>query len=107
MHQPSYYVDVCQRLTSQMVLLADLHKCPRQPIAHETPDDPPARPHGPKSVYEVWLASREIPGQNGVYLVPGAQRRLTCANARLARVAAQNCVFDFVSLGVLSMCMAA
>jgi len=105
MHQPSYYADVCQRLTSQMFLFPDLHKCPHQPIAHSTLDDPPAKPQGPKSVYELWLASREIPGQNGVYLVPGAQRRLTYANTRLARVAVQNCVFDFVSLGMLGLCM--
>ncbi|KAG6850050.1 hypothetical protein H0H93_001866 [Arthromyces matolae] len=38
----------------------------------------------PQSVYDAWLTSREIPDQKGIYLVAGAQRPLTLANARLA-----------------------
>jgi hypothetical protein len=50
----------------------------------------------PKSVYEAWLASREIPDQNGVYLVAGAQRQVNFANAHLAYCIIQTCAFDFV-----------
>ena len=54
-------------------------------------------PKGPQSVYDAWLASRELPGQPGHYLVPGAPRRLTTENARLALYITQTCTFDFVS----------
>ncbi|KAH0587187.1 hypothetical protein H2248_005996 [Termitomyces sp. 'cryptogamus'] len=38
----------------------------------------------PESAYGAWLASREVPGQKDTYLVAGAQRPLSLANARLA-----------------------
>jgi hypothetical protein len=50
----------------------------------------------PQSVYEAWLKSRELPGQPGHYLVPGAPRRLTLNNARLALFITQSCTLDFV-----------
>lgn len=51
----------------------------------------------PDSVYDAWLASREIPGHPGVHLVPGAPRPLTVENAQLAMFVTKNCSFDFVS----------
>ena len=51
----------------------------------------------PQSVYDAWLASRELPGQPGHYLVPGAPRRLTLENTRLALYITQTCALDFVS----------
>ncbi|KAG2013349.1 ATP-binding cassette transporter [Coprinopsis cinerea AmutBmut pab1-1] len=48
----------------------------------------------PESVYDVWLKSRELPNQKGVYLVPGAPRPLSLQNARLALQASQMCIFD-------------
>ncbi|KJA24573.1 hypothetical protein HYPSUDRAFT_136209 [Hypholoma sublateritium FD-334 SS-4] len=49
----------------------------------------------PELIYDAWLASRAMPGQTGSYLVPGAQRPLTLANARLALFVAQHCTLDF------------
>lgn len=50
-----------------------------------------------ESVYDAWLASREMSGHKGAYLVPGATRPLTLANAKLALFVTQSCIFDFVS----------
>jgi len=63
-------------------------------------------PRVPQSVYDAWLASRELPGQPDHYLVPGAPRRLTLENARLALYITQSCAPDFVSsrLRLFSVC---
>jgi hypothetical protein len=53
-------------------------------------------PKDPRSVYDAWLASRELPGQPGHYLVPGAPRPLTLENARLALFITQASTLDFV-----------
>ncbi|KAF8076068.1 P-loop containing nucleoside triphosphate hydrolase protein [Lyophyllum atratum] len=50
----------------------------------------------PQTTYDAWLASREIPGQKGIYLVAGAQRPLSFESARLAFSATiHRCAFDF------------
>jgi hypothetical protein len=51
-----------------------------------------------EAVYDVWLVSREIPGQKGGYLVAGAQRQVNLANVRLAYRIIQGCAYDFVRL---------
>ncbi|KAG6866497.1 hypothetical protein C0991_003041 [Blastosporella zonata] len=91
---------MCQRLSSHM-LFNNLHLASpdtkRRPSkeSYEPPDDPDTW-RGPDSAYDAWLASREVPGQKGIYLVAGAQRPLTCANARLALCTTiHRCVFDF------------
>lgn len=66
---------------------------------------PPKKTASPKhmdSVYDLWLASREIPAQKGTYFVPGTQRPLNLANAHLAWSLAQQCVYDFVREPVTS-----
>lgn len=50
----------------------------------------------PETVYDAWLSSREMPGKTGSFLVPGASRPFTRANARLALFVLQTCFFDFV-----------
>lgn len=50
----------------------------------------------PQSVYDAWLASREMSGKHGVYLVPGAPRALTLKNSWLALYVCQTCILDFV-----------
>lgn len=50
----------------------------------------------PHSVYDAWLASREISGETGASLVPGAPRALNVKNARLAFYVTRVCTFDFV-----------
>jgi hypothetical protein len=94
-----------------MLFFADLH-LPSRPIG------PQCKSHSPKerererekekgkerasdNVYDVWLASREMPAQKGVYLVAGAQRQLNVTNARLAyRCLVQDSAFDFVRLEI-------
>ncbi|KAG6903308.1 hypothetical protein C0995_013061 [Termitomyces sp. Mi166 len=50
----------------------------------------------PESIYDAWLASRKVPGQKGAYLVAGARRPLSLANARLALCTTiHRGVFDF------------
>ncbi|KAF9057452.1 P-loop containing nucleoside triphosphate hydrolase protein [Panaeolus papilionaceus] len=51
----------------------------------------------PESVYDAWLASRELTGDHkGEYLVPGAPRPLSWRNARLAFFVTRNCTPDFL-----------
>jgi len=50
----------------------------------------------PQTVYDAWLASRELAGKPGHFLVPGAPRPLTLENARLALFITQTCTYDFV-----------
>ncbi|PPQ92350.1 hypothetical protein CVT25_008700 [Psilocybe cyanescens] len=52
----------------------------------------------PESVYDAWLASREIPGQPGSYLVPGAPRALNTKNAQLALYVTRTCTLDFLRM---------
>lgn len=52
----------------------------------------------PETIYEAWLASRQIPGQKNSYLVPGAPRPLTLENARLALFVTRTCTFDFLRI---------
>lgn len=74
---------------------ADFHIPPRNASSPKTSLAEPA------SLYDAWLASREIPGETGMYLVPGAQRPLTAKNARLAYYITRACSLDFVSLHLL------
>lgn len=50
----------------------------------------------PRSVYDAWLTSREMQGENDVYLVPGAPRALTLQNTWLALFVCHTCILDFV-----------
>ena len=59
-----------------------------------TPDDLP------DSVYDAWLASRKVPGQEDTLLVPGAQRQLNPENTKLALFVASRCSYAFVGLVV-------
>lgn len=52
----------------------------------------------PQTVYDAWLASREIPGESGLYLVPGAPRSLTMKNAHLAFYVTQTCTLDLLKI---------
>jgi hypothetical protein len=92
MKSPLYYrSDMRHRFPNHKLLFpADFKLPPRSSVLHP----PPKEPH---SVYDAWLASRELPGQPGHYLVPGAPRRLTLENARLALYITQTCALDFVS----------
>lgn len=59
----------------------------------------PKAPKGePETVYDAWLASREVPGQPGAHLVPGAPRPLTLDNARLALFVSKTGSFDFFKI---------
>lgn len=60
-----------------------------------TPRCPSAAHPKPRSPYDAWLASRELPGHPGHYLVPGAPRPLTLENARLAWFITHTCTLDF------------
>jgi hypothetical protein len=50
----------------------------------------------PDSVFDAWLVSRKVPGQDGVLLVPGAQRALNAENARLALYVTRRASYIFV-----------
>lgn len=76
------------RMSNRKVLF-QLQQRPRNPSASQKPKDL-------QSVYEAWLASRELPGHPGHYLVPGGPRPLTLENARLALFITQTCTLDFV-----------
>lgn len=71
---------------------ADFHVSPRNASPGISAS---AEPH---SVYDAWLASRELPGGNGAYLVPGGQRALNAKNARLALYVTQTCTLDFLKI---------
>jgi hypothetical protein len=57
----------------------------------------------PQNVHDAWLASREMPGKQGAYLVPGAPRALTLQNTRLALFFFQKCILDFVRFILCSL----
>ncbi|KAF8165071.1 P-loop containing nucleoside triphosphate hydrolase protein [Crassisporium funariophilum] len=81
------------RMISRKLLFpADFHLPPRSA--------PPTKFENvtPESVYDAWLTSREMPGQKGAYLVPGAPRALTLENARLALFVTQTCTLDFLKV---------
>ncbi|KAJ6516212.1 P-loop containing nucleoside triphosphate hydrolase protein, partial [Mycena sanguinolenta] len=48
-----------------------------------------------ESAYDAWLASRVLP--RGELLVPGAHRRFSLANVKLACIIIRTCAFDFFS----------
>lgn len=50
----------------------------------------------PDSVFDAWLTSRKVTAQDGDLLVPGAQRQLNLANARLALYVTRQCSYSFV-----------
>ena len=84
------------RMSNRKLLFpADFQLPPRLPSASHT------SLKEPRSVYDAWLASRELAAQPGHYLVPGAPRPLTVENARLALFISQTCTFDFVSHVIL------
>ena len=97
MHLLSLYYSMCQSLRSHM-LRSELHLPSRSTTNTRPPpkEKDKGKDKEPKSVYDAWLASREIPGQKGVYLVAGAQRQVNFANAYLAYSIIQTCAFDFV-----------
>ncbi|KAF8204859.1 P-loop containing nucleoside triphosphate hydrolase protein [Pholiota molesta] len=90
----SYQANMRHRpmISRRLLFPADFQLPPRNP----QPKTPKVEP---EHVYDAWLASREIPGQKGSYLVPGAQRSLTIDNARLALFVTRHCTLDF--MGVL------
>jgi hypothetical protein len=92
MKSPLYYrSNMRYRIPNHNLLFpADFELPPKSSASH---NPPPKEPH---SVYDAWLASRELPGQPGHYLVPGAPRRLTLENARLALFITQTCTLDFL-----------
>lgn len=90
----SYY-SMCQSISSQM-LRSELRLPSRSTTLPKT--SLKEKDKEPKSVYDAWLASRQIPGQKGAYLVAGAQRQVNLANARLAYCIIHSCAFDFVRL---------
>ncbi|KAF5387897.1 hypothetical protein D9615_000106 [Tricholomella constricta] len=105
MHAPfSDCLDMCHRLSSHM-LFSNYVQLPhrgtsvaKHPPSKDSIDvaEEPDVWKGPHTAYDAWLASREIPGQKGTYLVAGAQRPLSFANARLAFCTTiHRCVFDF------------
>ncbi|PFH52604.1 hypothetical protein AMATHDRAFT_74081 [Amanita thiersii Skay4041] len=49
-----------------------------------------------QTILDAWKASREIPGQKGSLVSPGAQRPLSLANAKLAWLICQKCALDFL-----------
>lgn len=87
----SYY-SMCQSISSQM-LRSELRLPSRSTTLPKT--SLKEKDKEPKSVYDAWLASRQIPGQKGAYLVAGAQRQVNLANARLAYCIIHSCAFDF------------
>ncbi|KAF8974685.1 P-loop containing nucleoside triphosphate hydrolase protein [Flammula alnicola] len=87
----SYHSNMRHRVISRRLLFpADFQLPPRNPSYSK------ASKLEPESIYDAWLASREIPGQKGSYLVPGAPRPLTLENARLALFVTQHCTLDFL-----------
>ncbi|KAJ3506782.1 hypothetical protein NLJ89_g6676 [Agrocybe chaxingu] len=52
----------------------------------------------PQTAYDAWLESRQMPGQPGVFLVPGAPRPLTWDNVRLALFITQTCTTEFLTV---------
>jgi hypothetical protein len=98
MRSPLYYrSNMRHRMASRRLLFpADFQLPPR------TTATPKPSQKDPLTVYDAWLASREVPGQPGHYLVPGAPRPLTLENARLALFIGRSCTLDFVSLSFCS-----
>lgn len=88
----SYYSSMCQRLnTRRMLFPEDFHFPSRGPSTRRSAPSKPL-----DTVYESWLASRQMPGQKGSYLVPGTQRPLNSKNAKLALSITHQCAYDLV-----------
>ncbi|TFK43264.1 P-loop containing nucleoside triphosphate hydrolase protein [Crucibulum laeve] len=81
------------RSNSRRMLFPGDFQIPQRPPLAKNP-----KVIGPDSVYDAWLASRELPGQKGLFLVPGATRPLTIENAKLAWFVSQACTFEFLSV---------
>lgn len=90
----SYRSNMRHRSVSRKLLFPqDFHL----PSRKSSQQDKPMKSE-PQSVYDAWVASRQIPGgQKGTLLVPGAPRPLTLENARLALYVIRKCFMDFVS----------
>lgn len=86
----SYQSNMRHRMLSRKLLFPADFQIPPRNTSQKTPKA------DPELIYDAWLASRAMPGQTGSYLVPGAQRPLTLANAKLALFVAQHCTLDFV-----------
>lgn len=71
-------------------LLPDDFCFPSEPLA--SPEKGPAPVESP---YDAWLASRTL--TSGGTLVPGAHRRFSLFNFKLACIIIRTCAFDFVS----------
>ena len=82
---------MCQKLNGHPMLLAgaDFHFAyskspPKQSVSSSD------------SVYDAWLQSRALPGQNGGYLVACGHRSLTTQNSRLAYIITKSCAWDLL-----------
>jgi len=78
------------RMASRKLLFPEDFQLPSRPPAAKSSSKEP------QTAYDAWLASRELAGQPGHFLVPGAPRPLTLENARLALFITQTCTYDFV-----------
>ncbi|KAF8665773.1 hypothetical protein AX16_000220 [Volvariella volvacea WC 439] len=89
-----FYYSLCHLLTARHILSADSlpFLLRDQPMPASKPGPSPAS--SAESVFDMWLASRQMPGTPGSYFVPGAQRPLNMANASLAYSLAHRCAFD-------------
>ncbi|KDR78510.1 hypothetical protein GALMADRAFT_1364675 [Galerina marginata CBS 339.88] len=67
-----------------------------RPLRNTSPER--ASPTEPPTIYGAWLASREIPEENGTYLVPGATRSLTMKNLHLAIYVTRTCTYDLLKI---------
>jgi hypothetical protein len=94
MRLPTSYYSVCQTLGSHM-LRTEL-RWPSRSAPLLKPRSMEKEKEPKRTVYDAWLASREIPSQKGIYTVAGAQRQVNLANARLAYCIIQSCASDFV-----------
>lgn len=101
----TYYSAMCHGLRSPS-LLSDSDDLAFLSFDSPTsPDTPSGKaifpPTTSPTVYDLWLASREVPAKTGGYFVPGNQRPLNLANARLAYALSHQCVWKLVSWPIL------
>lgn len=97
------YLSMCQRLSRHILFNSPHLPSPDAKHSLRENDYHPAEESdiwkGPESIYDAWLASREVPGRKGTYHVAGAQRPLSLANTRLAICTTiHGCVFDFAGV---------
>ena len=81
-------------------LAARCCRFPAQLVSHSRPmhdsKQKPALEDLPDSVFDAWFASRKVPGQDGILLVPGSPRALNATNARLALYVTRRTSYAFV-----------